>query len=170
MAVPKFLQNIAGQITEVVAGITTSAGAGDAGKLPALNSAGQLDQSFMPTGIGADTQSIIASESLTAGDLINIWNNAGVANVRKADATTIGKEANGFVLSSVTALSNALVYFEGNNTAVTGRTPGKQFLSTTAGSTTTVAPSTSGNAVQAVGFATSATNINFQSSPSVVLA
>lgn len=149
---------------------TTSAGAGDSGKLPALDGSGKLDTSFMPVGIGADTAAIATSETLAAGDLVNIWNNGGTANVRKADATTSGKEAMGFVLSAFTHPTTATVYFEGSNTAVSGRTPGVQFLSTTAGSTTTTAPSSSGNVVQRVGVATSATNINFQWNDPIVLA
>jgi hypothetical protein len=149
---------------------TSSAGAGDSGKLPALDGSGKLDNSFMPTGIGADTASITASEALSAGDLINIWNNASVANVRKADATTSGKEAMGFVLTSVSSGASATVYFEGSNTAKTGMTPGKQYLSTTAGGCTTTAPSGSGNVVQVVGFATSATVINMQANTPYVLA
>ena len=147
-----------------------SVGAGDAGKLPSLDASGRLDTSFMPVGLGADTASIVASEILSAGDLVNIFNNAGTANVRKADATTAGKDAHGFVLSGFAAAASALVYFEGSNTAVTTRTPGVQFLATVAGSTTITAPTGTGNVVQRVGFATSATSINFQSQPPIVLA
>lgn len=43
---------------------TSSAGAGDSGKLPALDAAGLLDSSFMPVGVGADTAPITASEAL----------------------------------------------------------------------------------------------------------
>ncbi len=148
---------------------TTSAGAGDSGKLPALNAAGVLDTSFMPTGIGADTAAIATSESLAAGDLVNIWNSTG-AKVRKADATSVGKEAHGYVLASFIHPTTATVYFEGNNSSVSGLTPGKQFLATTAGTASITAPSGSGNVVQSVGFATSATNLNFQSGNNFVLA
>lgn len=148
----------------------TSVGAGDAGKLTSLDASGRLDVSFMPVGLGADTSSVIASEILSAGDLVNIFNNAGTANVRKADATTSGKEAHGFVLAGFAAAASALVYFEGSNTAVTGRTPGVQFLTTVAGSSSITAPTGAGNVVQRVGFATSATSINFQSQPPIVLA
>ena len=120
--------------------------------------------------IGADTSSIVSSENLAAGNLVNIWNNAGTANVRKADATVAGKEAHGFVLSAVTAPAAATVYFEGSNTGVTGLTPGPQFLATTAGLCTATAPAASGNVVQRVGFATSATKVNFQSQTPVGLA
>lgn len=149
---------------------TTSAGASDSGKLPALDSSGRLDQSFLPVGIGADTAQILASETLASGDFVNIYNNGGTANVRKADATVSGKEAHGFVLAGVTSGATATVYFEGSNTSVTGKTPGVQFLSTTAGQSTSTAPSGSGNVVQTLGFATSSTSINFQSLPPIILA
>lgn len=147
----------------------TSAGAGDAAKLVQLDGAGRIDSTMMPVGIGADTATITASEALAAGDFVNVWNSTG-AKVRKADATTSGKEAHGFVLSAVSNGASATVYFEGTNTAVTGQTPGPVFLATTAGGATSTAPSAAGNVVQRIGFATSATSINFQSQPPVVLA
>ena len=170
MAIPKFLQVIAGQITEVFAGITASTGATDANKVIVTDVNGKLDSTFLPTGIGADTQTITASEAISAGNLVNVWNNAGVYNIRKADATIAGKEAHGFVKTAIANGSSGLVYFEGNNDAVTGVSPGKLYLSTTAGGFTTTAPSGSGNIVQEIGFGTQATNINFQYSRPIVLA
>lgn len=155
----------------IVNGKTTSAGAGDAGKLAALDGAGRLDASFMPVGIGADTATIIASEILTAGDFVNVWNNASVANVRKADASTAGKESHGFVLVGVAASAFATVYFEGTNTQQTGLTAGTQFLSSTvAGKATTVVPSGTGKVIQSLGIATSATSINFEAGVPITLA
>lgn len=149
----------------------TSAGAGDAGKIPALDAAGRLDTSMMPVGIGADTASVVASETLAAGDLVNIWNNAGTANARKADASTSGKEAHGFVLAGFAAAAAATVYFEGTNTQQTGLTPGVQFLSaTTPGKATNTAPTGTGKVVQRVGLATSATSFNCEVSDPIVLA
>lgn len=154
----------------IVNSTTSSAGVSSSGKVVALDGSGKIDSTMMPTGIGADTASVLASENLAAGDLVNIWNDTGTAKARKADATVAGKEAHGFVLSAVSSAASATVYFEGTNTAVTGRTPGKQYLATTAGSTTVTAPSGAGNVVQIVGFATSATAINFQSGVPLVLA
>jgi hypothetical protein len=169
MAGDKFLYNNAGTLTEKVSN-QTSAGAGDAGKIPALDATGRLDNSMMPVGIGADTAVITASEALAAGDLVNIWNSTG-AKVRKADASVAGKEAHGFVLAAVLSAAAATVYFEGTDTQVTGQTPGPVFLSaSTPGLATATAPSGTGQVVQRVGFATSATAINFQSQPPVVLA
>ena len=191
----KLIKNNAGTLTEETT-LTTSAGAGDANKVPALNAsgvldptllnatvstspnkmvqldgAGKLDVTVMPTGIGADTASILASEALAAGDLVNVWNNAGTANMRKADASTSGKEAHGFVLAAVSNGASGTAYFEGSNTQQTGLTPGVQFLSaTTPGKATNVAPTGAGKIVQRVGLATSATSFNFESGDPIVLA
>lgn len=170
MAAKKFLRNIAGRITEVV-GVVVSAGAGNDGDIPALDSTGKLDTSVMPTGIGADTKSITASESLSAGDWVNVWDDAGTIKVRKADATTAGKEADGFVLSAVTSGNAATVYFEGTNTQNSGLTLGaRYYLHTTAGSETSTAPSGSGNVVQYLGKAVSATEIAFEAGEPITLA
>lgn len=166
----KYLRNNAGVLTETEA-TTTSAGAGDAGKIPALDNTGRLDDSMMPVGIGADTASITASENLAAGDFVNIYNDSGTAKVRKADASTAGKYAHGFVLAAVDSGDPALVYCEGPNTAVTGATPGEVFLSaTTAGGFTSTAPTGTGKVVQKIGVATSATSINFEWLQPIVLA
>lgn len=165
----KYIFNNAGTFTEQTATIA-SAGAGDSGKIIALDAAGKIDSSMMPVGIGADTQVIQASEALSAGNYVNIWDNAGAFRARKADATTAGKQAHGFVLAAVSSGASATVYFEGTNTAVTGQTPGDVFLSTTAGVGAAASPSGAGNVSQKVGIATSATSVNFSLGPVVVLA
>lgn len=147
----------------------SSAGAADAAKMVQLDGTGRIDSTMLPVGIGADTAAITASENLAAGDFVNIHNSTG-AKARKADATTAGKEAHGFVLGAVTSGNPATVYFEGTNTGITGATPGVVYLHTTAGGFTSTAPSSTGNAVQRVGIAVSATAINFEPHPPVILA
>jgi hypothetical protein len=165
----KYIAMVAGLLTEVAA-IITSAGAGDSGKIVALDSSGKLDTSFMPTGVGADTAAIATSESLAAGDLVNVFNSTG-AKVRKADSSVSGKEAHGFVLAVFTHPTTATVYFEGSNTQVTGLTPGVQYLDpVNPGKSTNTAPTTAGQVVQRVGFATAAAVLNFQSEVPVLLA
>lgn len=168
MAAKKFLRLVNGVITEIF-GVQSSAGAANAGDLVALDDTGHISNAMMPVGIGADTATISASETLAAGDWVNVWNNSG-AKVRKADATTAGKEANGFVLAAVTSGNPATVYFEGTNTQVSGQTPGPVFLQTTAGLGGATAPSGSGNVVQHVGIAVSATEVNFERGMPIVLA
>ena len=168
MAAKKFLRLVNGVLTEIF-GVQASAGAGNAGDLVSLDDSGRIDNSMMPVGIGADTSTISASETLAAGDWVNVWNNSG-AKVRKADATTAGKEAHGFVLAAVTSGNPATVYFEGTNTQVTGQTPGPVYLQTTAGTGGATIPSASGNVVQQIGVAVSATAVNFERNMPVVLA
>ena len=169
MAAKKFLRLVNGVLTEIF-GVQTSAGAGNAGDLVSLNDTGRIDNSMMPVGIGADTATITASETLAAGDWVNVWNSSG-AKVRKADATTAGKEAHGFVMSAVTSGSPATVYFEGTNTQVTGQTPGGPvYLQTTAGAGGATIPSASGNVVLQIGVAVSATAVNFERGTPVTLA
>lgn len=163
--------NAAGVLDKTILnGQVVSAGAADAGKVPVLDGAGRLDGSTLPVGIGADTAQVIASEALVAGDLVNIYSNAGTGNARKADGNTAGKEAHGFVLVGVAAAAMATVYFEGTNTAVTGLTPGVQFLGTTAGKSQAASPAGAGKIVQRVGIATSPTALNFNYNDPIVLA
>lgn len=168
MAGKKFLRLISGAITEVL-GVQTSAGAANAGDIPALDASGRLDNSMLPVGIGADTASIATSENLSAGDYVNIWNSTG-AKARKADATVAGKEAHGFVLSAVTSPASATIYFEGLNTAVTGQSVGVVFLTTTPGVGGAAIPSAAGNIVQKIGICTSATSVNFEAGEPITLA
>ena len=142
-----------------------------ANKIPKLDAAGRIDITMMPTGIGADTDVIIASEALGAGDFVNIWNNAGTANVRKADASTTGKEAHGYVIAAFAQGASATVYFEGTNSQCTGLTPGVQYLSaTTPGKSTNTAPTGAGKVVQVIGFASASTKVNFQYNQPIGLA
>jgi hypothetical protein len=151
----------AGALQEVT-GTVTSAGGANAGQLVALDANGKLDSTVMPSGIGADTQSIFASEALSAGDMVNVWNNAGTQNARKADASAAGKQAHGFVLSAVSSGANATVYFEGAVIGLSGMTPGAtQFLSATAGGRTETAPATTNYYLQTVGMARTATIMDF---------
>lgn len=151
-------------------GLVTSTGAADAGKIMAADDTGRASLTLMPIGIGPDTASLVSSESLSAGDWVNVWPDT-VSKVRKADATVKGKECDGFVLAAVTAPAVALVYFEGINTQVSGRSPGvMQFLATTAGGSVETAPSGTGNVVQQLGKAVSATEVQFEKSDRIELA
>lgn len=169
MPVQKYIRNDAGSLKETSAS-QTSTGVADAGKIVALDESGRIDSTMMPVGFGDDVALIQASENLASGEWVNVWNSAGSFRVRKADGTTEGKETHGFVLENVTSGQNAKVYFEGTNNQVTGQTPGRVFLSTTAGQGAATAPTGTGNIVQIIGFATSATSVNFQYNQPIVLA
>ena len=147
-----------------------SDGAGNGGEIVALNSNGKLDVTVMPQGFGPGVEAISTSESLVAGDFVNIWDSGGSKAVRKSDATTTGKPADGFVLAGVSHPGTATVYYEGINDQVTGLTIGPQYLSATAGKCTATKPTSSGNIQQFVGTATSATSMVFVRGMSVKLA
>ena len=150
---------------EVEAAVTSS-GVGNAGDVVALGPDGKLDVSVLPTGIGADVAVIEASESLAAGNFVNIWNDAGDVKVRKADASaaSAGKIAHGFVLSAVISGADAAVYFEGTNAQLTGLTPGVTYALSAAAPGAVVplasATTTAGQSLQPLGVAISATSIN----------
>lgn len=159
----KFYRNLAGKIVELEA-LVTSAGAGDAGKIVATDSSGRLDISLMPLGVGQEVSVIAASENLTAGDFVNIWNSSG-AKARKADASSNLKWAVGFVTANVTSPANATIYGISNkNTALSGLTIGAEYwLSTTPGAVVNQAgvPTGAGQLIQRLGCAESTTAMVF---------
>lgn len=169
MAASKFLALVSGRIRETVATVASS-GIADDGKIVALGTDGRLDASVLPVGIGAETKLIQASENLSAGNLVNIWDSGGQFRVRKADASISGKEANGFVLSSVTSGQNASVYLEGTITGLAGLLPGRYYLATSPGEITATAPAASGNVVQYIGEAVSTTEVTFERNDGIILA
>lgn len=148
--------------------VDTSAGAGDSGKIPSLNTSGKLDSTFMPTGFGSDTLSVTAGEALSAGDLVYI-NASGQA--LKADADSASKAAVGFVLTSISNGASGTVYFgSGMITGLTGLTAGSvYFLSQTAGAITTTAPTGTNVIQQQVGVAANTTTLYFEPQPPILL-
>jgi hypothetical protein len=144
---------------------------GNAGDIPALDDTGRLDMTLMPVGMGVETDTIATSENLSAGDFVNLWISTGI-KARKADATVAGKEAMGFVLVSSTSGNNAIVYrLSQSNTALTTMTIGaKQYLAATAGGRTETPPSASGNVVQYLGIAKSASEMIFAPNLPITLA
>lgn len=157
MAVKKLINsNTNGTQTEY-SGVTTSAGAGSSGEIPALDSSGRLDATMMPTGFGQDAVTATAAEALSAGDFVYFNGSGGVL---KADATAIAKQARGYVISAVANAASATVFFDDSNTALTGLTPGSTYyLSVTSGGVTLTPTTTAGQIVQEIGFASSATNL-----------
>lgn len=166
----KFLSLVSGRIKEVVA-IVSSIGTSDAGKIIATDASGRIDQSFMPVGIGAETKAILASENISGGDLVNIWSNSGVVSIRKADASTSGKEANGFVLDAVASGTIGSVYLEGSITGLSGLVVGRYYLSDTFPGGMTATPVVgAGKVHQYIGVAHSASELSFEADDAIILA
>ncbi|MCZ7404486.1 MAG: hypothetical protein O8C67_06095 [Candidatus Methanoperedens sp.] len=166
----KYLKIASGVIGEQAA-IQSSTGVTDAGKIPALDSTGRLDSTMMPVGVAPEVKILNCSEVLAAGDFVNIYNDT-TAKCRKADATTAGKEANGYVLAAVDNGNPATIYVDSINSQLSALTPGAVYYlaATPAGGATATAPSGSGNVVQRLGRALSATEIAFEPGDPITLA
>ena len=172
MAGKSFLRQVSGAISEIL-GIQTSAGAGNAGDIPALDSTGRLDISMMPVGVTPEVVLAVASETLVAGNFVNLWNDTGTLKVRKADASAAGKPANGFVLAGFSTSATATVYLTSNvNTQLSALTPGTDYYLDPAvpGGVTATAPTGVGKVSQLIGRSTSATSLVFDPMYPIVLA
>ena len=142
-------------------GINTSAGAGDANKLISTNSSGKVDTTLLPAGIGVSTVTATASEAISAGDFVNLYNVTGTLTARKADNSN-GRDAKGFVLAAISNAATGTIYLNGQNTSVTALTPGTNYFLGTSGGVTTTVPTTSGTIIQILGYTVSATNLMFE--------
>lgn len=157
MAKPLERDATSGKFTETQP-VVTSAGAGDAGKLAQLDSSGKFDASAMPVGFGVSTFVANASGNLAAGDAVYVNASSLIA---RASAATSGNPTIGFVLLSATSGASATMYRSGDNTAVTGLTPGSRYYlsDSTPGGITATPVTGSGKLSQYVGNALSATSL-----------
>lgn len=195
MAAPRFLNLISGRIKQVVA-LIVSTGASDGEKIVATDTTGklhdsvmgaattgtsivvktlpngQIDPSILPSGVGQNAVTVTTSEALSASDLVNIYDNAGTPNARKADASTEGKEANGFVTAAFASGVSATVLLDGRITGLSGLTTGTRYYldASNPGKVIATAPAAAGNVVQYVGSAVSATAIDFEPANPVTVA
>lgn len=112
--------------------INQSSGAVDSGKIIAADSAGRLDLSLMPVGIAPDVRILETTEDLSAGSYVNIYESAGTFFCRLADNSN-QREANGYVKDSFLTAANATIYFEGENSGLSGLVNGTVYLGTSGG-------------------------------------
>lgn len=158
-----FLALVGGKVKQIWS-IAVSAGAADAGKIPALGADGRLDATVMPAGIGANTKAVPASEALGAGKFVNFFDDAGTVKVRLADNSN-NRPAHGFVLVAAASAASATVYpLDVANTALSGLTPGAEHWLGTAGGVTETPldaslPANANKVNQLLGVATSATEL-----------
>lgn len=130
-----FLARVAGKTKQIFA-ITASAGAGDSGKIPALDAAGRLDESMMPVGIGAATVAAVASETLGTGKFVNLFDDTGTLKARLADNSN-GRVAHGFVIEEFSAAATATIYrLDDVNSELSGLTIAAEYWLGTAGGVT----------------------------------
>ena len=152
-----------------LAGITASA---------PLSGLGTVTSPLTLPGVLAGTISVVAGATLTAGQWVNVYNNAGTANVRPADSTDATKPVHGFVLAGVASTATSTVYLGGPNTVIpvgsfVAADLGKPVFLSTSGATTLTAPSTTGNLLQQVGWVDAVGTtviVNLINSPGIVRA
>lgn len=162
MANQKFLTKGTGVLQEAQA-ISTSAGAGDAGKIPCLDAAGRIAENMMPAGVSAETVTAKAGAALAQNDVVYLHKVSSDLTADKADATDATKRAQGYVKAAVNVGDPATVYLDGELPGI-GLTAGAKYYldkGVNAGKVTTSEPATSGNMVQCVGEAISETAIKF---------
>ena len=108
-------------------------------------------------------QQIVAFENLNPGDFVNLFSNAGVLNVRKADASLASGagRASGYVRTTVTATNIATVYFDGANKMLSGLAVGDRYFLSDASPGLVVAtrPTATGSICQSLGIAASTTRL-----------
>lgn len=115
-------------------------------------------------GTGAfQTATVLASETIAASSFVNVYNNAGVTNVRLADGTDPLKFCNGFCINAITSGQSGLVSFGGFNSVTVATPASYAYLSVTVpGSYQTTAPTVAGQIVQTLGPALVGVGIPFQ--------
>ena len=186
MANEKFVKQVGGVFSET-SSVSQSAGAGDAGKVVALNTSGKIDDTVtsrplsntssadaMPIldangkldlgmfnlGAGDVSAEVYCQGGFAAGDLVNIYYTGGNFIARKADASA-GVPAHGFVKSAYGDAATATVYFEGILTlpvnSVAAGATSTAYLGST-GLTTMTPPSTAGHISQVIGTAVNYTS------------
>jgi len=113
---------------------------------------------------GSGFPSLLASETLTAGDFVNIFS----GGVRRASNDDLTKRAHGFVTASYSSTNPVVVFYSGLNTGLTGLTAGsKYFLGTTGGEVTTP-PTATARLSQEIGVAVSTTAILVNFGPAII--
>lgn len=113
---------------------------------------------------GSGFPSLLASETLVAGDFVNIFS----GGVRKASSTDTTKQAHGFVTSSYSSTNPVVVFYSGLNTNNSGLTAGARYFLSASGTESTTAPTLTGQLSQEIGVATSTTAILFQPGPAII--
>lgn len=170
--VDKVLRRVNG-VTQQYTPVQASAGAADAGKIPALGADGKLDSSMYNAGTGLITTPYPATEAIGAGKFVNIYSASGTMSMRLADNSN-NRPANGFVLVAIANAATGAVYdLDATNTALSGLTVGSTYYLGTAGGVITPAldPTTAATGAidQKLGFARSATELKTDDFDYVVL-
>lgn len=139
----------------------------------ALNAGGGAGFPFAGTAVitgsivltsGSGFPSLLASETLTAGDLVNVFS----GGVRRASSNDTTRQAHGFVTSSAVATNPVIVFYSGLITGITGLTTGARYFLSASGAESTTPPAITGQLSQEIGVAISTTALLFQPGPAII--
>ena len=111
-----------GDQADLVLALATKANIADLPPVPT-----HVSQLTNDSGFVTASTPVIASEPLTAGDWVSLWDSGGDARVRKSDHASLDKEVDGYVLVGVASGAVAEVFTSGMNTAVAGQQLGPVF-------------------------------------------
>jgi len=167
MAAPRYLRlNDTNKKKEEGLAVQITTGPTDANKIVSTGTDGLIDPSFIP---GGEVIVREASEALDGGDFVNVFDDAGAAKVRKADASAFSTRAIGFVKDNAASGANARIFGEGILGGLSGLTIGTpQFLSLNSGEVTETPPTGTAEIWQMVGYAISATEIMVEIGEAIV--
>jgi hypothetical protein len=113
---------------------------------------------------GSGFPSLLASETLTAGDFVNVFS----GGVRRASSNDLTKQAHGFVTQSRAATNPVVVFYSGLNTNLTGLTAGARYFLSVSGTEHTLPPTASGQLSQEIGVAVSTTAMLVNFGPAII--
>lgn len=159
-----FLNFIGDSVTATVSANTASITISAGGAGFPYSGIAEITGSIILSSGSAIFPTLLAAESLTAGDFVNIYS----GGVRKASNDDTTKQAHGFVLSAYTTSDPVYVYYSGLNTSNTGLTAGSRYFLGTSGGETTTPPTNTGQLSQEVGVAISTTAILVNFGPAIV--
>lgn len=113
---------------------------------------------------GSGFPSLLASETLTAGDFVNVFS----GGVRRASNDDLTKQAHGFVSQSRVATNPVVVFYSGLNTNLAGLTTGAKYYLGTTGAETATPIQTTGRISQEIGVAISPTALLVNFGPAII--
>jgi len=141
---------------------STSGGGGSGAGFPFAGTALITGSIVLTSGSGFP--SLLASETLAAGDFVNIFS----GGVRKASSTDITKQAHGFVTTSYSATNPVVVFYSGLLTDTSGLTAGARYFLSASGTEATTPPTLTSQLSQELGVAISTTALLFQPGPAII--
>ena len=146
----------------LVSGSITSTGGGGGSGFPFTGTALITGSIVLTSGSGFP--SLLASETLVAGDIVNIFS----GGVRRASSNDTTKQAHGFVTASYSATDPVVVFYSGLLTNTLGLTAGARYFLSSSGAESPTPPGLTGQLSQEIGVAISTRALLFQPGPAII--